>query len=157
MDCVPASAAAKSILGALHEAEQKACLDSKLHACGFVPHAAIRYKHTPSQRRPDYCTRGDRSSMAQPPRKRARRARPPTNHKNLQPNARESTYAHNEALEEVLRRRALLRDAPTFLRRRLEDPISTSQLPIQFQDRRDVPAAITVVRRAPDRDERLVK
>ena len=44
----------KEWLGALHEAEQKACLDSKLHACGFVPHAAIRYKHTPSQRRPDY-------------------------------------------------------------------------------------------------------
>ena len=30
----------KEWLGALHEAEQKACLDSKLHACGFVPHAA---------------------------------------------------------------------------------------------------------------------
>ena len=27
----------KEWLGALHEAEQKACLDSKLHACGFVP------------------------------------------------------------------------------------------------------------------------
>ena len=86
----------KEWLGALHEAEQKACLDSKLHACGFVPHAAIRYKHTPSQRCPDYCTRGDRSSMAQPPgaAPRERRARlEPDESQEPHPQARESTYA----------------------------------------------------------------
>ena len=48
--------------------------------------------------------------------------------------ARESPYTHNEKheSEEVLRRRAFLRDASTFLRRRLEDSVCSCQLPVQF-------------------------
>ena len=53
---------------------------------------------------------------------------------NKKPEARESPYTHNEKheSEEVLGRRTFLRDASTFLRRRLEDPIRPSQLPVQF-------------------------
>ena len=82
---------------------------------------------------------------------RARRTRDPTTKGQRVP------LHPNTESEEVLGRRTLLRDAPRLLRRRLEDAIRPRQLRIKFENSSHIPAAIAVVRRAPDRDERLVE
>ena len=64
---------------------------------------------------------------------RKRRAHPSDEaHRPHPQEARESPYTHNEKheSEEVLRRRTFLRDASTFLRRRLEDPVRPRQFTI---------------------------
>ena len=67
---------------------------------------------------------------------RKRRAHPSDEaHRPHPQKARESPYTQSNEKhesEEVFRRRAFLRDASTFLRRRLEDPISARQLAVQF-------------------------
>ena len=77
--------------------------------------------------------RPHQSSAGSTARERAPRA-PNTRTPQQKTEARESPYTHNEKheSEEVLRRRAFLRDASTFLRRRLEDSVGSSQLPVQF-------------------------
>ena len=70
--------------------------------------------------------------MAQPPgaapRERRARLEPDESQEPQSQEARESPYTHNEKheSEEVLGRRTFLRDASTFLRRRLEDPVRPS-------------------------------